>query len=137
MAAPPPQSLEPEPVMPPFVTRLQAYGMWLRDDVNAKSFFVMDREGGILIDEVHSPKLQQVARTLAQASRTANRQAGAAAIGNLHIKITPDVVLEVVPVTTRYGPLILGIIVDRPLSPREVEAVARSLQQVIDGNPAR
>lgn len=122
-------------VSTPFVARLQAYGTWLREGINARSFFVTDRDGGVLIDEVQSPKLQQVARTLAQASRTANRQAGAAAIGNLHIKIAPDTVLEVVPVTTRYGPLILGILVNQPISPRNVETVARGLQQVIDGNP--
>ena len=123
------------PVSTAFVDRLQAYGTWLREGIQAKSFFVTDREGGILIDEVQSPKLHQVARTLAQASRTANRQAGAAAIGNLHVKIAPDTVLEVMPVMTRYGPLILGIIVAQPLSGRNVETVARGLQQVIDGGP--
>ncbi len=129
---------EPAPAAPPtastpFVARLQAYGNWLREGTQAKAFFVTDRDGGVLIDEVQSPKLQQVARTLAQASRTANQQAGAAAIGNLHIKIAPENVLEVVPVTTRYGPLILGIIVHQPLSARNVDTVARGLQQVIDG----
>jgi hypothetical protein len=123
------------PVSTPFVARLKAYGTWLREGIQAKSFFVTDREGGILIDEVQSPKLHQVARTLAQASRTANRQAGAAAIGNLHVKIAPETVLEVMPVMTRYGPLILGIIVAQPLSGRNVETVARGLQQVIDGGP--
>lgn len=123
------------PVRTPFVARLQAYGTWLRDGICARAFFVIDRDGGILIDEVQSPKLRQVARTLAQASWTANRQAGAAAIGNLHIKIAPDSILEVVPVTSRYGPLILGVIVQQPLSTRNVEAVARGLQQVVDGQP--
>jgi hypothetical protein len=117
------------------VARLQAYGVWLREGIRAASFFVMDRDGGILIDEVQSPKLQQVARTLAQASRTANRQAGAGAIGNLHIKLSPESVLEVVPVTTRYGPLVLGIVVAQPISAGNIETVARGLQQVIDGVP--
>lgn len=119
----------------PFLARLQAYGAWLQDGLRATAFFVLDREGGVLIDEVHSPKLQQVARTLAQASRTANRQAGAAAIGSLHVKIAPDAVLEVVPVLSKYGPLILGITVPQPLSTHNVETVARGLQQVVDGAP--
>lgn len=129
---PVPVGAAPAPGSTPFVARLQGYGAWLREGIQAKSFFLTDRDGRVLIDEVQSPKLQQVARTLAQASRTANRQAGAAAIGNLHVKIAPDTVLEVVPVMTRYGPLILGIIVKQPLSPRNVETVARGLQQVID-----
>lgn len=139
---PAPESSEPPlpPAAPasteaasPFVARLQAFGIWLQEGILAKSFFVLDRDGSVLIDEVQSPKLQQVARTLAQASRTANRQAGAAAIGNLHVKIAPDTVLEVVPVTTGYGPLILGVIVSHPLNSRNVEIIARGLQQVIDG----
>jgi hypothetical protein len=123
------------PVRTPFVARLEAYGIWLREGIQAKSFFVTDREGGILIDDVQSPKLHQVARTLAQASLTANRQAGAAAVGNLHVKIAPETVLEVMPVMTPYGPLILGIIVAHPLSGRNVETVARGLQQALDGGP--
>lgn len=123
------------PARTPFMDRLKAYGTWLREGIQAKSFFVTDRDGAILIDEVQSPKLHQVARTLAQASRTANRQAGATAIGNLHVKIAPETVLEVMPVMTQYGPLILGIIVAQPLSGRNVETVAQGLQQVIDGSP--
>jgi hypothetical protein len=122
-------------VSTPFVAGLQAYGIWLREEIQAKSFFVTDLEGGILIDDVQSPKLHQVARTLAQASRTANRQAGAAAVGNLHVKIASETVLAVMPVMTRYGPLILGIIVAQPLSGNNAETVARGLQQVIDGGP--
>ena len=131
----PPPETPPAAVNTPFLARLKAYGTWLQDGIQAKAFFVLDREGSVLIDEVHSPKLHQVARTLAQASHMANRQAGAAAIGNIPVKIAPENTLEVVPVLTRYGPLILGVILDHPLSSRNVESVARGLQQVIDGAP--
>lgn len=117
----------------PFVTRLKAFGNWLRQGLKSSAYFLTDRDGGILVDEVQSPKLHQVARTLAQASRTANRQAGAAAVGNLHIKISPENCLEVIPVTTRYGPMVLGIIVPKPIKPENVEIIARALQQVMDG----
>ncbi len=120
------------PASPPFISGLRSFGPWLREAVQARSFFLLDRGGGVLIDEVHSSKLHQVARTLAQASHTANRQAGTVVVGNLHIKVTPEFVLEVIPVNTRYGPLILGIIVPHPLNSGHVEVVARGLQQVVD-----
>ncbi len=122
----------PSPAPPPFISGLRSFGPWLREAVQARSFFLLDRGGGILIDEVRSSKLRQVARTLAQASYTANRQAGTVAVGNLHIKVAPEFVLEVVPVNTRHGPLILGIIVPHPLNSGHVEVVARGLQQVVN-----
>jgi len=120
------------PVAPPVVPGLGSFGPWLREAVQARSFFLLDRGGGILIDGVGSSRLRQVARALAQASYTANRQAGTLAVKNLHIKVNPENVLEVVPVKTRYGPLILGIIVPHPLNSGHVELVARGLQQVVD-----
>lgn len=121
------------PASTPFMARLQAFGNWLREGVQARAFFITDWKGAILIDEAPNPKYHQIARTLAQASRTANRQAGTAAIGNLHAPVAPETVLEVIPVNTRYGPVILGIIVVQPLNSQNAETVARGLQQVIDG----
>ena len=51
----------------------------------------------------------------------------------MHIKISPERSLEVIPVTTRYGPMVLGIIVPKPIKPENVEIIARALQQVMDG----
>ncbi|MCH2064962.1 MAG: hypothetical protein MK194_14705 [Roseibacillus sp.] len=116
----------------PFVEQLGPFGNWLRGRVGARSYFLLDREGGVLVDEVQSSKLHQVARTLAQAAYTANRVAGTVAVGNLHIKIALGTVLEVVPVNTRHGPLILGIIVPHPLNSGHVEVAAHALQQVAD-----
>ena len=120
------------PVAAPFVDRLGPFGNWLRGTVGARSYFLLDRGGGVLIDEVQSSKLHQVARTLAQAAYTANRVAGTVAVGNLHIKIAPGTVLEVVPVNTCHGPLILGIIVPHPLNSGHAGAAAHALQQVAD-----
>jgi hypothetical protein len=117
-----------------FLERLKAYGEWLHNAVSAKAFFVADREGELLIDEVSSPKLLQVARTLAQASWAANRQAGAGpAVGSLHVKLGAGSILEVLPVSTQYGPLILGIIVPGLLPAATVQVVASSLQNAVDG----
>lgn len=121
----------------PFVARLQAFGKWLREGIRARAFFVTDREGGVLIDEVQTPRLLQVARTLAQASRTANRQAGTTVIANLPVKLSSGAVLEVIPLQSQYGPLTLGVILPEPLSPETVEKVAQGLRQVIDGQASQ
>ena len=113
--------------------RLRSYGDWLHKSVGAKAFFVADREGELLIDEVNSLKLLQVARTLAQASSSASRQAGGEpAIGSLHVKLGAESILEVLPVSTQYGPLILGIVVPGLLPTATVQVVASSLQKAIN-----
>jgi hypothetical protein len=130
-------TVQAEPLHTPeglFMDRLRAYGHWLHRSIAAKAFFVADREGELLIDEINSPKLLQVARTLAQASWAANRQAGSGpAVGSLHVKLGAESVLEVLPVMSRYGPLILGIIVPSLLPAATVQVVGSSLERVVDG----
>ena len=151
LATPPsaPQPVAPPPLPPeareehrrpsgggPMIERLRSYREWLGHSVQAEAFFVADRDGHLLIDEVRSEKLLQVARTLANASHAANRQAGGTAVGSLHVKLANDRIMEVLPVLCSYGPLVLGIIVPGVLSASAVEVVARGLQQVVDGqNP--
>ena len=114
--------------------RLRAYGSWLHGAVGAKAFFVSDRDGELLIDEVQSLKLLQVARTLAQASWAANRQAGGESpTGSLHVKLGAGSILEVLPLTTHYGPLILGIVVPSLLPVATIQVVGASLQRVVNG----
>ena len=132
-AAPGPAPSSPKQVETPFVERLRAFGAWLREGIPSAAFFLTDREGGVLTDEVQSPKLRQVARTLAQASWNANRQAGSTAVGNLHIEIDARQGLEVIPMDSQYGPLVLGIVVPRPLSSGNVETVLQGLRQVLQG----
>ena len=111
---------------------LAPFGGWLHDALGSRSYFLLERSGNVVVDEAKSEKLHHLARTLAQAAFTAKRQAGAAAVGNLHIKVEQGSVLEVIPVNTREGLFILGVLLARPLLPRQVETAARGLQQVID-----
>lgn len=124
----------PATVQAPFVERLHAYGQWLRSAVEAKAFFVTDRDGNVLMDQVRSPKLLQVARTLAQASHTASRHAGAGAVGSLHVKLGASSILEVLPVETSYGPLVLGIVVPGVLGTAAVPVISKGLEQVVNGH---
>jgi len=116
------------------IAQLKPLGPWLKEAVQASSYFILNREGVVIAGglEDDSAKLYRVARTVAQAVYTANRHAGAAAVGNLHIKISPATVMEVIPVNTSEGSLILGILVPRPLSAQHVELAARGLLQVLD-----
>ncbi|BDS06664.1 hypothetical protein NT6N_17040 [Oceaniferula spumae] len=117
----------------PFLTRLKRFSGLLRERLDARSMFLIDNEGQILIDEVGNAKLVQVARTLANASHTAARQTnGAADVGNLHVKIGASATLEVIPCRSRYGLLILGVVCDAPLGAERVRQVAEYLAKTVD-----
>lgn len=117
----------------PFLSRLQQFSEIIRRDLDAKAMFLIDNEGQILLDEVENPKLIQVARTLANASYRASRQtAGVAAVGNLHVKIGASATLEVIPVESHYGLLILGVIFPAPLGAERVRQVAEVLHKTVE-----
>jgi len=117
----------------PFLSRLQQFSSILRRDLDAKAMFLIDNEGQVLLDEVENTKLIKVARTLANASYRASRQtAGAAAVGNLHVKIGASATLEVVPVESSYGLLILGAIFPAPLGAERVRQVADLLYKTVE-----
>lgn len=134
-----PFKIAPEPAAPalppreafrplPLSTRLQAFGTWLKEQIPTRAYFICDRHGEIVVDEVGSEKLVKVARTLAHASSSAGRQVGDDEnLGSLHVKIGPDRVMEVVPRHSHFGLVVLGIIVPRPLSRDAVASVSRAL----------
>ncbi len=112
----------------PLSTRLHAFGIWLKEQIPTRSYFICDRHGQIVVDEVGSDKLVKVARTLAHASSSAGRQVGEEQnLGSLHVKIGVDKVMEVVPRQSHFGLVVLGIIVQRPLSRDAVASVSRAL----------
>ncbi|MDG1358558.1 MAG: hypothetical protein P8P36_10225 [Akkermansiaceae bacterium] len=117
----------------PFLSRIRQFSQVIREDLGAKAMFLIDVNGQILLDEVENAKLIQVARTLANASQRANRQsAGAAAVGNLHVKIGASSTLEVIPVDSRYGLLILGVVFPGPIGAVRVMQVADELHRTIE-----
>ncbi len=117
----------------PFLSRLQQFSAIIRRDLDAQAMFLIDNEGQILLDEVENPKLIQVARTLANASYRASLQtAGVAAVGNLHVKIGASATLEVIPVESRYGLLVLGAIFPAPLGADRVRQVADVLARTVE-----
>ncbi|MFT7303599.1 MAG: hypothetical protein ACI8UZ_002441, partial [Akkermansiaceae bacterium] len=128
VGSPPCETFRPLPLS----TRLQAFGIWLKEQIPTRAYFICDRHGEIVVDEVGSEKLVKVARTLAHASSSAGRQVGDEEnLGSLHVKIGPDRVMEVVPRHSHFGLVVLGIIVPRPLSRDAVASVSRALSTAL------
>ncbi len=109
----------------PFLDRITRFRDWLHDSFSATGIFILDREGAVIFDESNHGRLHFLARSLALASR----RPGALA-GNVHVKIGAGATLEVIPVDTTYGCLVLGAVVPEALDPPAVLAVMEALALV-------
>jgi hypothetical protein len=130
MRPPAPPPLESEPPGPttargPFLDRITRFRDWMRHQFAATGIFILDREGAVIFDESSHGRLHFLARSLALASR---RQGASG--GNVHVKIGAGATLEVIPVDTAYGCLVLGAVVPESLPPASVAAVMEALAQV-------
>lgn len=109
----------------PFLDRVHRFRDWMRQHFGATGLFILDREGAVIFDESSHGRLHFLARSLALASR---RQGSSA--GNVHVKISAGTTLEVIPVETPYGCLVLGAVVPEALQPTAVAVVMKALHQV-------
>lgn len=109
----------------PFLDRVHRFRDWMRQHFAATGLFILDREGAVIFDESSHGRLHFLARSLAHASR---RQGSST--GNVHVKIGAGATLEVIPVDTPYGCLVLGAVVPEALQPAAVSAVMQALHQV-------
>ena len=121
----PPQAENPTLARRTFLDRISRFRDWMRHNFSATGIFILDREGSVIFDESHHGRLHFLARSLALASR----RPGASA-GNVHVKIGAGATLEVIPVETAYGSLVLGAVVPEALDPPAVLAVMEALSQV-------
>lgn len=97
----------------------------MRHNFSASGIFILDREGAVIFDETSHGRLHFLARSLALASRRPG-----ASSGNVHVKISAGTTLEVIPVETPYGTLVLGAVVPESLTPSSVVAVMEALALV-------
>lgn len=109
----------------PFLDRITRFRDWMHHNFAATGIFILDREGAVIFDESNHGRLHFLARSLALASR----RPGASA-GNVHVKIGAGATLEVIPVETAYGCLVLGAVVPDSLAPASVVAVMEALSLV-------
>lgn len=124
-AVPPPLAESPTTARGPFLDRISRFRDWMHHHFSATGIFILDREGAVIFDESHHGRLHFLARSLALASR----RPGASA-GNVHVKIAAGATLEVIPVETTYGSLVLGAVVPEALDPPAVLAVMEALARV-------
>lgn len=109
----------------PFLERIKHFRDWMRHHFSATGIFILDREGAVIFDESSHGRLHFLARSLAVASRRPGANSG-----NVHVKIGAGATLEVIPVETAYGSLVLGAVVPDSLNPASVIAVMDALSQV-------
>lgn len=143
VSIPPPADLVPEePASPPvsaptdvepattprssFLERIRQYRDWMHGHFSATGLFILDREGAVIFDEGTNGRLHFLARSLALASR----RPGTAAT-NVHVKIGVGATLEVIPVDTPFGCLVLGAVVPEALNQEAVHLIMQGLVQTI------
>ncbi len=125
---------EPKPTTTrgPFLERICYFRDWMHQQFQATEVFMLDREGAVIFDESGHGKLHFLARSLAHASRRPGAPAG-----NVHVKIGAESTLEVIPVETPYGCLVVGAVVSHSLSPVAVKAIMDAVQKVTSpSNPS-
>jgi hypothetical protein len=131
--APAGETVTPPPIPPstpaterrgPLLERLARFRDSLIRHTSAQGVFILDREGKPVMEDPAFAKLHFLARSLAQAYRPVSGQAG-----NVHVKIGSNAVLEVVPVETAFGCLVLGAVMPRPLTAAAVAEIAAALRQ--------
>lgn len=108
----------------PLLERLGRFREGLVRHTGAQGVFILDREGKPVMDDPAYGKLHFLARSLAQAYRPVQGQAG-----NVHVKIGSNAVLEVIPVETAFGCLVMGAVLPQPLSTQLVGEIATALRQ--------
>lgn len=124
-SAVPPAQPATTTVRGPFLDRIQRFRDWMHHHFAATGIFILDREGAVIFDESHHGRLHFLARSLALASRRPGSSSS-----NVHVKIGAAATLEVIPVDTAYGTLVLGAVVPEALQPNAVSAVMEALSQV-------
>jgi len=107
-----------------FLERIEIFRNWLAKNFNATDIFILDREGKVIFDESGHGRLHFMARNLALASRHTEAQGG-----NVHVKIGPGAVLEVIPCETPYGRIVLGALVPESLPAPHVRTITEVLVQ--------
>ena len=109
----------------PLLDRITRFCDWMHRDFSATDLFILDRDSAVIFDESRHGRLHFLARSVALAPRRP-----AASMANVRVKIGAGATLEVIPVETADGCLILGAVVPDSLSPASIALVMDALAQV-------
>lgn len=124
VAPPPPEARSA--ARGPFLDRILRFRDWFSGEFSATGTFILDREGTVIFDESGNEKLHSLARNLALASRKPGTQPS-----NVRLKIGTRATLEVIPVETAYGYLVLAAIVPDTLSQTSITTVMDALSRAV------
>jgi hypothetical protein len=125
-ALPPPPRPSTTPVRGPFLERLSRYRDWLQSKVPMHGMFVLDKDGVVIFDDGDHERLYFMARSMALAAKRTPAESG-----HVQMRVGSTGLLEVVPVETAYGRMILALIVQQALVPADLSHIAQSLQQAV------
>lgn len=114
------------PVRGPFLERLSRYRDWLQSKVPMHGMFVLDKEGVVIFDDGDHERLYFMARSMALAAKRTPAESG-----HVQMRVGSTGLLEVIPMETAYGRMILALIVHQALNPAELAHIAQSLQQAV------
>lgn len=119
----PQQRVAPVVVRGPFLERVTRFRDGLRAQFAVKGVFILDREGAVIFDEADHSRFHFMARSLAMAAKKTTEGPG-----NVHVKVGSTTMLEVIPVDTVFGRIVLGMLVEQPLSAESVMRIIHALQ---------
>ena len=117
---PVPDPLAAAPSLTRFLQHIHTFRDWLSKNFQATDIFILDREGKVIFDESGHGRLHFMARNFAAASRGS---------GNIHVKIGPSAILEVIPCETPYGSIVLGALLPDALPVEQINTITQILIQ--------
>ena len=107
---------------------LSAFSDWLKKQTPILAAFVCDPKGQVMLDEVGSEKLIKVARSLVYASIT---KGVVDPSGLLQVMISEDRMIEILPLESKEGHSIAGLVVARPLTSEALTLIRRSFKTAL------
>jgi hypothetical protein len=122
----PPAITSPSRVRGPFLERLSRVREWLHTHGRVQGVFVLDKDGAVIYDDGDHERLHFMARNLAMASKRA-----AEGWSHVQMKIGSTGLLEVIPVETVFGRMVLSLILEHPLSTADVAPLSAALQRAV------
>ncbi len=106
---------------------LKPFINWLKKQNPIHSSFICNQEGKVIFDEVGDAKLKKVARSLGLAANPPERRSESDSSKNFaRVRIAEDRFMEILPLDSPGGLLIVGLIVVRPLSGPALDIVSRT-----------
>lgn len=110
----------------PFLERISHFREWLHTHGLVQGLFVLDKEGAVIFDDGDHERLHFMARSLAIAAKRSPE-----GFGHVQMKVGSASLMEVIPVDTVYGLMVLGLLVEHPLSAMDIAPLSSALQRAV------